>query len=194
SPQLGEQKFHFFHPGGFTHVSTRLRDFSARITQRLIDLDNSIPRAFALECCLSSTHSFPRRFPFPTLVGGGDRAHAFRYYPGRSMARGYQHWLCHYFIVHNSLFKAEFPAPRGNLLLSSWMLATHPSYTRQSKHRKYALCQIGLKILGPHGFGFAILNRYISPAYRCTVISRAFRAYSSPSALLIGSLIKYVEY
>ncbi|KAG2755283.1 hypothetical protein P692DRAFT_20844680 [Suillus brevipes Sb2] len=148
---------------GFTHASTHPQDFSTCITQNLVNLDNPIT---------------------PVLVGGGDRAQGFRYHPALISAQHWR-WLCHYLVGHKSLFRAEFPAPPGNLLLSPW------SYVRQSKHQKYALCQIGLKILGPHGFGFAILNHYISPAYRCTVISRAFRIYSSPSALLIGSLIKH---
>ncbi|KAG1737664.1 Alpha/Beta hydrolase protein [Suillus lakei] len=168
SPQPGEKVFYFFHAGGFTHVSAHPQDFSASITRSLVDLDKSrFPFPAALLDCLSGYYYLVDEIGYEPsniiLVGasaGGNLALA----------------LCRYLVEHKSLPRTEFPAPPDNLLLlSPWVDIGNSHDGPGSSSLTFNMDFLGdlntrsmlyskRAFLGPYGFGFAMLNRYISPA------------------------------
>ncbi|KAG2345596.1 alpha/beta-hydrolase [Suillus weaverae] len=214
-PQPGEKVFYFFHAGGFTHVSAHPQDFSASITRSLVDLDKSVPRAFALEYRLSSTHPFPKRFPFPAalldcLSGYNYLVEEIGYAPsdiilvGASAGGNLALALCRYLVEHKSLLNAEFPAPPGNLLLlSPWVDVGNSHDWPGSSSLTFNMDFLGnlntrsmlyskQAFLGPYGFGFATLNRYISPASLHPSVHAHFQGFPR-TFIAVGTADRFLD-
>ncbi|KAG2150507.1 Alpha/Beta hydrolase protein [Suillus clintonianus] len=214
APQLGEKVFFFFHAGGFTHVSAH-PDYSASIMQSLVELDRSVPRAFALEYRLSSTHPSPEHFPFPAalldcLSGYYYLVKEIGYEPsdiilvGASAGGNLALALCRYLVEHKNLPRTEFPAPPGNLLLlSPWAdignshdwpgsssLAFDMDFLGDLNSRSMLYSKQAL--LGPYGFGFATLNRYVSPASLHPSVHAHFRGFPR-TFIAVGTAERFLD-
>jgi len=196
-PQPGEKVFYFFHGGGYTQLSAHPQDLIALIPRSLVELDGSVPRAFALEYRISSSLPFPERFPFPAalldaLSGYCYLVEEIRYEPsdiilaGDSAGGNLALALCRYLVEHRGLAGAKFPAPPGNLLLfSPWVdlgdshewpgssMITFDMDTPAPNFVSYSKAAF----LGPFGLGFAMLNRYVSPASLHPSVQAHFRGF-----------------
>ncbi|OJA14431.1 hypothetical protein AZE42_06421 [Rhizopogon vesiculosus] len=196
SPQPGEKVFYYFHGGGYTGLSAHPQEITANITRNLLKLDQSAPRAFALEYRLSSTHPFPERFPFPAALLDALSGYLYLveevgYEPsdiilvGDSAGGNLALALCRYLLEHTGLAGIKIPAPPGGLiLLSPWVdlsdshgwpgcsnLTLDMDYI--SKRPLYSK----VAFLGPFGLGFAMLNRYISPAALHPSVQAHFKGF-----------------
>ena len=197
SPQPGEKVFYFFHGGGYTQLSAHPQDITALIPRSLVELDDSVPRAFALEYRLSSSLPFPERFPFPAALLDALSGYCYLvdeigYEPsdiilaGDSAGGNLALALCRYLVEHKGLAGTKFPAPPGNLLLLSPWVDLSDSHDRPGSSSvtfdmDILASDIGfysrLAFLGPFGWGFAMLNRYISPASLHPSVQAHFRGF-----------------
>ena len=197
SPKPGEKVFFYLHGGGYTQLSAHPKAPPAGIVRGLVALSRSAPRAFALEFRLSSTHPLPDRFPFPTalldalsgyyyLVGEIGYEPSDIILAGDSAGGNLALALCRYLVEHVGLQAVNFPAPPGNLLLlSPWVdlsdshelpgssYLTFDMDILDSNHTFYSRAAY----LGPFGLGFALLNRYVSPASLHPSVQAHFRGF-----------------
>jgi len=188
---------YFFHGGGYTQLSAHPQDPTAIIPRSLLELDESVSRAFALEYRLSSTRPFPDRFPFPTalldaLSGYHYLVEEIGYEPsdiilaGDSGGGNLALALCRYLVEHKGLAGKDFPAPPGSLLLlSPWVDLSDSHDWPGSSRVTFDMDVLAFDIdyysrmafLGPFGLGFAMLNRYISPASLHPSVQAHFRGF-----------------
>ncbi|OJA14375.1 hypothetical protein AZE42_12088 [Rhizopogon vesiculosus] len=184
SPQPGEKVFYCFHGGGYTQLSAHPKAPSADIVRSLLKLDQSAPRAFALEYRLSSTYPLPKRYPFPTALLDAVSGYYYLveeigYKPsdiiltGDSAGGNLALALCRYLVEHKGLPGIKIPAPPGGLLLLSpwvdlsnshdWPGSSSLAFDMDiinSDHTAYSKAAF----LDPFELDFAMINPYISPA------------------------------
>ncbi|KAL4063638.1 Alpha/Beta hydrolase protein [Scleroderma yunnanense] len=187
--QPGDKVFLFFHGGGYIVLSAHPKSLTSSIPRVLVELNDSVPRALAVEYRLSSIHPLPDRHPFPTalldaLAGYNYLVNVIGYNPsnvimvGDSAGGNLALALVRYLVENKDTTNVSLPSPPGGLLLlSPWadMGDSHDvpgssaftnkgdiveDMTKEHSFPSYAK----RAYLGPYGMGMAAFNRYISPA------------------------------
>ncbi|KAL4063639.1 Alpha/Beta hydrolase protein [Scleroderma yunnanense] len=185
--QPGDKVFLYLHGGGYVVLSAHPKSLTSNIPRALVELDDSIPRALAVEYRLSSTHPLPDRNPFPTalldaLAGYNYLVNVVGYSPsnvivaGDSAGGNLSLALVRYLVENRGTTNVSLPGPPGGLLLlSPWTDLSDSHDTPDSS----AFANKGdvlpsmtddfpfyakRAFLGPYGLGMAVSNRYISPA------------------------------
>lgn len=183
----GQRVFYFLHGGGYIQLSAHPNDMTSNITRALVELDDSASHALSLEYRLSSTAPLPDQNPFPAalldaLAGYNYLVNTMGYSPsniilvGDSAGGNLALALTRYLVENKNTPNMSLPAPPGHLLLlSPWadLTTSHDwpgssSHTNTADYLEFHDSGRGLyskhAFLGPFGLGFAIHNRYISPA------------------------------
>ena len=184
-------------------LSAHPQDPTANIPRNLIKLDESAPRAFALEYRLASTDPLPERFQFPTALldsisGYHYLVEEIGYDPsdiivvGDSAGGNLGLALCRYLVEHKGL-----PAPPGGLiLLSPWVdLSDSHDWPGSSSLAFYmdSLTPEGISFfknsfLGPLGSGTAVFNPYISPASLHPSVQAHFKGF--PRTFIVSGALE----
>ncbi|KAG9221038.1 hypothetical protein CCMSSC00406_0002362 [Pleurotus cornucopiae] len=192
-PMPGEKVLYSMHGGAYTRLSAHPSNLIAAVSKGILKHTDSIHRVFAIEYRLSS-ESFA---PFPAalldaLAGYNYLVNQVGIHPadivfeGDSAGANLAHALTRYLIEHQNDANVQLPAPPGSLLLLSPWVDLSSSHDRNpatdSSSRfadsDYLDVRPGKNnitwskdvFIGPHGYGAAETNRYISPAAKNPMI------------------------
>ncbi|KAF9501579.1 alpha/beta-hydrolase [Pleurotus eryngii] len=180
-PMPGEKVLYSMHGGAYTHLSAHPSNLVAAISKGILKRTDSIHRVFAIEYRLSS-ESFA---PFPAalldaLAGYNYLVNQVGIHPadivfeGDSAGANLAHALTRYLIEHQNDATVQLPAPPGSLLLLSPWVDLSSSHDRNpatdSSFRFADSDYLDGVFIGPHGYGAAETNRYISPAAKNPMI------------------------
>ena len=185
----GEKVFLYFHGGGYVLLSAHPRAFTSNILRPLLELNDTVPRAFSVEYRLSSGNPLPDQYPFPAalldaLAGYNYLVNVVGYNPsnvimvGDSAGANLALALTRYLIEYKGTTDDPLPSPPSALLLiSPWVDASDShdgpgssnvtnygdiieDLTEEKGFPVYAK----RAFLGPYGSEMAATNPYISPA------------------------------
>ncbi|KAM6497910.1 Alpha/Beta hydrolase fold [Amanita muscaria] len=191
-PVPGEKVLYRLHGGGYTRCSAHPSDPTAKMSLDLVELTDTLHRAFAVEYRLSSTEPFPiaGQFPaalFDALAGYNYLVNVVGFSPsdivvlGDSAGGNLAQALTRY-LVENQNFIDHLPGPPGGLVLvSPWCDMSGSHVAPGSAVYLYKNIDILVfadadsyserAFLGSHGYEAAASNGYISPSCKSLPVS-----------------------
>lgn len=208
-PMPGEKVVYALHGGGYVRFSAHPKDMTATVARGLVEHIDSVHRVFSMEYRLSSGKPFKSSGPFPSalldaIAGYNYLVNVVGFSPsdiiveGDSAGGNLAHALTRYLTEYRDTADTKLPGPPGALiLLSPWCYLGQNYYHTSGSAKAFtdidyigadgALAHVTGWFLGPHGRGFADLNRYISPSSLAMNFEISFKGFPRTFIVAGGS-------